>query len=78
MKQQWLIDLRNELDLTQEQVATKAGISRVYYNMIESGLRSPSVKAAKGISRALHIKWPIFFEDQRFGSKHSQQPSIPE
>lgn len=60
-KQEWLINLRNKMELTQEQVATKAGISRQYYNMIESGLRKPSVKAAKGISKVLSIDWWVFF-----------------
>lgn len=78
MKQTWLIDLRNQQGLTQEQVATKSGISRVYYNMIESGLRSPSVQAAKGIAETLEIDWPIFFDTQRFDTKHIDQPDITE
>jgi putative transcriptional regulator len=75
-KQEWLINLRNTLELTQEQVATEAGISRVYYNMIESGLRKPSVKAAQGIAKAFNIDWWIFFEDKRFDMKRIHQPSI--
>jgi transcriptional regulator with XRE-family HTH domain len=62
-KKEWLINLRNKLELTQEQVATKAGISRVYYNLIESGERTPSVRAAKLLSKVFDVNWWIFFKD---------------
>ena len=36
-KSLWLKDIRLKLDLTQEQVAERAGISRTFYTEIETG-----------------------------------------
>jgi len=58
----WLIKLRG--NLTQQQVADMANISRSYYTGIETGLRNASVSAAKAIGQALNFKWTKFFEDE--------------
>ncbi|WP_274363741.1 helix-turn-helix transcriptional regulator [Paenibacillus thermotolerans] len=60
-EQNWLINLRNTKDLTQEQVADLAEIKRPYYSMIESGKRLPSVKVAKRLGEILEFNWTIFF-----------------
>lgn len=63
MKQRnWLIRIRG--DLTQEQVAQMAGISRGAYSNIESGKRDPSVTMAKKIAKALGFDWMIFFDEK--------------
>ncbi len=60
---QKLIDLRNKKGLSQEAVAEKAGISRVYYTMIENGTKCPAPKVAKNLAKVLGIEWTIFFEN---------------
>ena len=58
---QKLIDLRTQKGLSQEAVAEQAGISRVYYTMIENGTKCPAPKVAKSIAKVLGIEWTIFF-----------------
>lgn len=60
---QWLVDIRNTKELTQDQAATLSGISRSFYSEIENGTKDPSVKTAKKIARALGFDWTIFFKD---------------
>ena len=48
-----IIDTREARGLTQQTVATKAGISRSHYRRIEQGLVAPSVLLAQRISRIL-------------------------
>lgn len=63
MRRDWLIEIRSNLNLTQEAVAEKAKISRAYYTEIETGSKNPSVKSAQKIAEALNFEWPIFFEN---------------
>lgn len=63
-KSLWLKDIRLKLDLTQEQVAERAGISRTFYTEIETGSKNPSTKTAKKIAQVLNFDWVIFFEDE--------------
>ncbi|WP_425426429.1 helix-turn-helix transcriptional regulator [Thermicanus aegyptius] len=74
--------IRELMNMTQEQVAANARISRQYYGMIESGDRDPSVVVAKRIASVLNIDWTLFFEDQRnetflyqLGNKSSESGS---
>ncbi|MBW5468479.1 helix-turn-helix domain-containing protein [Brevibacillus formosus] len=60
----WLTSKRNELNLTQEEVANKAEIARTTYAMIEQENRTPSVNVAKRIAKVLDIDWTIFFEEE--------------
>ncbi len=41
--------LRNDNDLTQKDVAELIGISRPMYNMIENGIRNPSLEVMQKI-----------------------------
>lgn len=68
-KRTWLIEKRG--NLTQEQVAKLAGISRSAYSNIENG-RGLSVKLAKQIAKALHFDWKLFFEQSRFDTNHNK------
>lgn len=47
--------------LTQEEVATLIGVSKITYSSIESGVRNPSVDVAKRIGKALKFRWLMFF-----------------
>ncbi|GAA0313570.1 helix-turn-helix transcriptional regulator [Bacillus carboniphilus] len=64
--QKFLIKKREQMNLTHQNVAdlSKAGISRQYYGMIESGERKPSVKVAKKIAQVLNVEWTIFFDTE--------------
>ncbi|MED1602645.1 helix-turn-helix transcriptional regulator [Alkalihalophilus marmarensis] len=61
-KRLWLINLRNELGLTQENVAERAKIDRSTYTKAEIGypLR---VTTAKAIAAVLECRWTLFFEN---------------
>ena len=54
---------REELDMTQEQVARIAGMGVRYYQTLEAGKSLPGVKHATSIARALKTTvedlWPI-------------------
>lgn len=60
----WLKKLRDQRNMTQNEVAKQAGIERAYYTMIEQGYRNPSVRVAKDIASVLGFDWTIFFEDK--------------
>ncbi len=47
---------RNELTLTQEQLAALSGYDRTYINMVERGGRNPSFTAILAICSALRIR----------------------
>jgi transcriptional regulator with XRE-family HTH domain len=49
--------LRNASDLTQEQLAEKADISRRYVQMIESSQYTPTVEVAAKLRSALNVSW---------------------
>ncbi|UOQ45192.1 helix-turn-helix domain-containing protein [Halobacillus salinarum] len=59
----WLIHLRKEKRLTQQQVAQTAHIDRAYYAQIESGTRNPSMAVASQIANVLSINPSLFFSD---------------
>lgn len=63
MERTWLIALRNEKKMTQEQVAAEPGISRPYYTTIETGTRGVQVPTAKKIAAALGFEWQRFYEE---------------
>ena len=47
--------LRNERSLTQEQLAVKAGLARVYLTKLESGQHDPSLSTLVRLSKALRV-----------------------
>ncbi|PTK16759.1 helix-turn-helix transcriptional regulator [Mammaliicoccus sciuri] len=55
-------DVRKELNLTQDDMAKKLGVTIQYYNMLENEKRQPSVAIAKEIGTILGIEWTIFFK----------------
>lgn len=58
----WLLRIREEKNMKQQNVAEEAGITRPYYTMIERGKRRPSPKVAKKIAKALGFPWTFFYE----------------
>lgn len=63
-KRDWLVSIRMQLGMTQEQVASKAGIERSTYSQYELGRRTPDVNNAKNVANALGFDWTIFFASQ--------------
>ena len=61
---EWLKKIRETAQTSQQIVATDCGISRQAYQMIESGVRTPSVKVAKKIAEVLNFDWNLFFADE--------------
>lgn len=61
MKNIMLAKRREELNLTHEEVAVLAKISRPYYTNIEAGRKTPSMKVAKRIADVLRTNVDIFF-----------------
>ena len=62
-KNENLIKRRKEMNMTQEEVAKRAGILREYYNLIENGRKTPSLRVAKKIARALMSGVDALFYD---------------
>jgi transcriptional regulator with XRE-family HTH domain len=48
--------LRGELGLTQEDLAEKVGVSRVYVGYVEQGRNTPSLEILEKIAKALKVK----------------------
>jgi transcriptional regulator with XRE-family HTH domain len=59
----WLADLRKQKNLTQMEIAQRAGITQSAYNHIELGRRAPTVKTAKALAQILEIEWVEFFNE---------------
>lgn len=69
----WLKKIREKSNMTHEQVADKAGISRSYFTNIENGTKTPSVVAAKSIGKVLGFPWPNFFEDKCYFKEQKEK-----
>ena len=48
--------IRNEKNLTQEELAEKVGVSTVWIGYIETGYRIPNLKMVYKVARALGVK----------------------
>ena len=59
----WLIDLRNEKQMKQGDVARAVGISPPSYCNIENGKTNPTVPNAKKIGEVLGFPWEKMFDD---------------
>lgn len=58
----WLVELRNQKKMTQDEVARQANMPRTTYSSIEQGRRRPSVENAMRIASVLGFEWTYFFE----------------
>ncbi len=52
---------RKQIGLTQEELADKIGVSRVYMGYIEQGRNAPSLEIMEKISKALKTSLNSFF-----------------
>jgi transcriptional regulator with XRE-family HTH domain len=69
MIREWLIDLRKQAGMSQEDAAGKIGICRTALTKIERGNR-PSVETAKRIAGFYGFGWAIFFDEKSDKSAH--------
>ena len=60
----FLKNIREQKNMTQNEIATNSGISRQYYGLIETGERKVPVWTAKKIAAALDFEWQKFYEDE--------------
>jgi len=51
--------LRNAANLTQEQLAERANISRRYVQMIEAGQYTPTIEVASRLRAAFSVSWDV-------------------
>lgn len=58
-----LKDIREAMNLTQEQLAKKIGISQNYYSLLENGERRPSPNTAKKIAKVMGFDWTSFYNN---------------
>lgn len=55
--------IREEKNITQQQLADEIGKDRSLIAKIENGVTLPSVETAKAIGRALKFDWTNFFSE---------------
>jgi transcriptional regulator with XRE-family HTH domain len=58
---------RTDYGLTQEELALRCGLERVYISLIERGKRKPTVHVIFTICRELHIKPSLFIKEVEEG-----------
>lgn len=61
---EWLRKRRTDADLSELEVARRAGIAQPFYHNIEMGIKNPSVYTAKKIAAVLGFDWTLFFLDE--------------
>lgn len=61
MKRQWLIDARENKDLTQAQLAKLVDTTVQTISNYETGFRQPKPDIAKKIGKILGIDWTKFY-----------------
>lgn len=55
--------LREEANLTQQELADQVGVIRQTISNIETGVNNPSVSLAKRIASVLAFDWTNFFDE---------------
>jgi transcriptional regulator with XRE-family HTH domain len=55
-----LRELRNSRNLSQEELARRAGLSMTYISLIETGKRNPTIAAVSRILAAMDVSWTEF------------------
>lgn len=63
MKRQWLIDIRQNRQLYQKDIAAAADVSIMYISLIESGNKTPAPAVAKKIANFLGFSYTLFYDD---------------
>ncbi len=54
-------ELRHELDLTQEELAERAGVHWTYVSAVERGLRNLSLDSITRLAQGLQVSWATLF-----------------
>lgn len=54
--------LRNERDMSQQELAEKAGISREYLNRLEAARQDPTLGTLEKLAKALKVKVTALLE----------------
>ena len=57
-----LKDLRENANLTQVELAEKAGVTQSTIAMIENGTNKPRVPLAKRLGEILNVDWKFFYD----------------
>ncbi|MDD5901128.1 MAG: helix-turn-helix transcriptional regulator [Lachnospiraceae bacterium] len=65
-----LLNLRTTLELSQEQVALRAGITTTYYGQIERNLKNPTIHVIEEICSAFNITLEDFFHTDTLEKSH--------
>ena len=65
-----LQEIRTGLELSQEQVALRAGITTTYYGQIERNLKNPTVHVIEKICTAMNISLDSFFSVKAVTYEH--------
>lgn len=55
-------NIRESMNMTQQELASKSCVSRVTISRIENGKFLPSVDVAKRIAEVLNFDWTLFFK----------------
>jgi transcriptional regulator with XRE-family HTH domain len=61
LERKWLVEIRESKDFTQQEVASKVGITRSTYTRYERGSRNPKPKTAAKIAELLSFDAGKFF-----------------
>lgn len=61
---EWLIELRKQKKLSQQELADKVGVTRQMISAIENGDATPSVPKAQIIGELLGCEWTKFYEKE--------------
>lgn len=64
-KRDWLIRIRKERNLDQQDVAELIGTTQQFYNYVENGKRRPSPEIAIKIGKVLNFDWRLFYEKRK-------------
>ncbi len=64
---------RNALGISQEELASRAGLHRTYVSEVERGERNPSIASVEKLAQALEVSFTSLFErtDQNSGSREA-------
>jgi transcriptional regulator with XRE-family HTH domain len=60
---------RSSLQISQDELAVRAGLHRTYLSDVERGARNPSIKTIEKIAHALQVPVAKLFEDHPLSRK---------
>lgn len=62
--------IRTALNLSQEQMALRTGITTTYYGQIERNLKNPTIHVIEDICSAFNMSLEDFFHEETLASDH--------